>query len=353
MTANKHFTIWSIVSSVLTLLTIFSVGSVGWGAPAKAVGPQPSDEMIQWTVAQDGTGEYLSIQEAIDAAQPGQTIRIKSGNYEEDVTVHSKDNLKIIGQGMDKVKLSGLKRVGTLHIGKWPYGAKNVEIHGLTVMQHGGLGIGIFNGEGILLKHVRVHGMVFGQQVQDARLVNCLIGGSETTGVSFADSKAILTENFIHDNDHGVAIGGTSQVLLEQNVITRSLLEAVMVTDEATVKLIRNTLVRNGGGVTFQDSTQGEVHGNILAQSKIGFLFSPNSRTTLSYNVLYANTADYLLNVSPKIPAPKRRGPTDIKSPPSFVNPDQDDFRLQPNTALLKIGGFPFLGALAPVDSFQ
>ena len=101
------------------------------------------------------------------------------------------------------------------------------------------LGVGIFNGGGILLKNIDVKGMVFGQQVEEVRLEHCIIGGSETTGVAFADSNAMLKGNFIHDNDHGVTIGGKSSVALEQNVITRSLFEAVMVSDTATSTLLR------------------------------------------------------------------------------------------------------------------
>ena len=240
-------------------LTVLSLCHMGLNGPTKGTKNPLPEGVSQWTVAQDGTGQFFSIQEAIDQADSGNTIWIKAGTYAEDVTVHSKDGLTIIGEGMDQVILSGLKRVGTLHIGKWPYGATNVEIHGLTVVQHGGLGVGIFNGSGVLLKSIKVQGMVFGQQVHNVRLEDCMIGGSETTGVSFADSKATLIGNFIHDNDHGVAVGGTSQVFLKQNIITRSLFEAVMVTDEGKARLIRNTLVRNGGGVAFHDRSQGEV----------------------------------------------------------------------------------------------
>lgn len=322
---------------------------VAWSAPVESIKNSLPPDVSRWTVAQDGTGHYTSIQEAIDAAQAGDTIWIKAGVYAEDVTVHSKDRLKIIGEGMDLVVLSGLNRVGTLHVGKWPYGARQVEIHGLTVNQHGGLGLGIFNGGEILLKNIHVKGMVFGQQVEDVRLEECIVGGSETTGIAFADSKATLKRNFIHDNDHGVAIGGSSQVLLEQNVITRSLFEAVMVSDHAKATLIRNTFVGNGGGVAFHDSTQGEVHGNILAHSQIGFLFSPNSQTSLSFNVLYANSADYRIDRSSHLPLSGFRGETDVHLTPAFVSPDHDDFRLRADTPLVKLGGFPYLGALPPV----
>ena len=84
----------------------------------------------------------------------------------------------------------------------------------MTIEQHGGLGLGIFNGEGIILRELRVKGMVFGQQVKGVRIEECIIGGSETNGISFADSQATLIANFIHDNDYGVVVGGTSRVHL-------------------------------------------------------------------------------------------------------------------------------------------
>ena len=340
----------SRVATLMGLIAILSVGVVD-GSPVKAIKNSLPPQVPQWTVARDGTGQYLSIQEAIDAAKPGDTIWIKAGIYAEDVTVHSKEHLKIIGEGMNLVILSGLKRVGTLHIGKWPYGARNVEIQGLTVHQHGGLGVGIFNGGGILLKNIDVKGMVFGQQVEEVRLEHCIIGGSETTGVAFADSNAKLMGNFIHDNDHGVTIGGKSRVVLEQNVITRSLFEAVMVSDTATSTLLRNTLAGNGGGVAFHDSAEGEAHGNIIVQSKLGFSFSPKSRTTLSFNVLHGNVADYRLDGTSKNPVSNRGGESDVHVSPAFVSPQEDDFRLQADTPLVQIGGYPYLGALPPVSS--
>ena len=320
-----------------------------WSGPVNSVRNSLPVELSQWTVAQDETGLYTSVQEAIDAAEPGDTIWIKAGHYSEDVTVHGKDQLKIIGEGMDLVVVSGLKRVGTLHIGKWPYGARNVEIHGLTVNQHGGLGLGIFNGGGIVLKNVHVKGMVFAQQVENVRIEACIVGESETSGISFSESTGSLINNFIHDNDHGVVVGGTSRVSLEKNVITRSLFEAVLVSDKSQITLVRNTLVNNSGGVAFRDFSKGEAAGNILTHSKVGFLFSPNSRTTLSFNVLHANAVNYQIDGSSASMALNRGGKTDVHLSPAFVNPENDDFRLSSETPLVNLGGFAYLGALPPV----
>jgi hypothetical protein len=93
--------------------------------------------------------------------------------------------------------------------------------------------------------------MLFSQQVHNVRIEDCVIGGSETTGVQFADSEAVLIGSFIHDNDHGVSIAGKSSVRLERNVITRSLFEAVVVSGHAHAVIVSNTLVKNGGGAVF------------------------------------------------------------------------------------------------------
>lgn len=63
------------------------------------------------TVAQDGTGDYGSIQEAVNAVPDGNwaevVIRIKAGTYFEKITVPAdKTHVTFIGEGMDKTVLA-------------------------------------------------------------------------------------------------------------------------------------------------------------------------------------------------------------------------------------------------------
>lgn len=313
------------------------------------LGSEPN-EGETWTVALDGTAHFLSIQEAIDQAQNGDTIFIKAGKYVEDVTVHSKEGFKIIGEGMKKVFIAGLERVGTLHIGKWPYGVTNVEISGMTIQEHGGLGIGIFNGAGVTLRDIHVNGLIFSQQVQRVRIENCIIGGSETTGISFADSDAILIGNIIHDNDHGVAVGGKSNVTLKNNVITRSLFEAVVVADTSHASIVQNTLVNNGGGVKFQDESSGEIRGNIIKNTKVGIAYSPKTQVTASYNALHNNGTRYQMDGTSVASMSTPSTSTDVYLPPQFMAPDRGDFRLKADSPLIQVGEFSYLGALPPVQ---
>jgi hypothetical protein len=331
---------------VMALVGLTLAGSVAARAEIAAANPRTI------VVALDGTGDYTSIQEAVDSAKKGDTVFVKPGAYSQDLTIHSKERIKLVGAGTDKVTLLGRGDiVGVLHIGKWPYGATDIEITGLTVNEHGGHAVGMFNGKGITLRGLHVKGMLFGQHVRDVRIEDCVIGGSETTGVQFADSQAVLIGNFIHDNDHGVNVAGKSEVRLERNIITRNLFEAVAVGDRAKAILISNTLVKNGGGAAFGGSSQSEVSGNVVALNKVGFIIAPSSQAAISFNALFNREGDYMKAGSPNVHAPELKPESDITADPRFVDAEHDDFRLSSDTALINIGTFAYLGALPPLFS--
>jgi len=329
---------------------IMALGS--WG-----VDPAWADEGLPLSprtivVALDGTGDFVSLQEAVDAAKKGDTVFVKAGRYPQDVTIHSKEKIKFVGAGVDQVTILGRDIVvGALHVGKWPYGATDIEISDMTIDDRGGHAVGLFNGQGIVLRRIKINGMLFSQQVHDVRIEECVIGGSETTGVQFADSEAVLIGNVIHDNDHGVSIAGKSNVLLERNVITQSLYEAVVVSGHAHAVIISNTLVKNGGGAAFLGESQSVVSGNVVGLNRVGFVIAPSTQTTTSFNAFYNTDGDYLRLGNPNQPAPELKARSDITGDPHFVDPGHDDFRLRLDTPLLKVGRFPYLGALAPAST--
>lgn len=334
-----------IVMLALAIGCLVGLSGMSWGGEPPVIAPRTI------TVALDGSGDFTSIQEAVDSARKGDTVFVKAGAYAQDLTIHSKDSIKLIGAGVDKVTMLGREDlVGVLHVGKWPYGATNIEISGMTINEHGGHALGIFNGKGVTLRHLQVKGMLFGQQVQDVRIEDCVIGGSETTGVQFSDSQALLIGNLIHDNDHGVNIAGKSEVRLERNVITRSLFEAVVVNDKAKATLLGNTLVKNGGGAAFLGSSQSDASGNVIGLNKVGLLVAPSSRVTTSFNALFNSEADYMRVGSPNTPAPDLKQDSDVAGDPRFVDAEHGDFRLRSDSSLVNRGQFPFLGALAPVQ---
>lgn len=66
------------------------------------------------TVAQDGSGDYKTITEALNAAPKMSSktyfIHVKKGNYNENITIpNEKPNIALVGDGMDATVITASK----------------------------------------------------------------------------------------------------------------------------------------------------------------------------------------------------------------------------------------------------
>ena len=74
------------------------------------------------------------------------------------------------------------------------------------------------------------------------------------------------------------------------------------------------------------------------------------STADISYNAVFNSEVNYVRAGPPNVPAPELKADSDLTVDPRFVDPIHDDFRLRSDTPLTKVGGFAYLGALAPID---
>jgi len=87
------------------------------------------------TVDDDGEGDYVTIQDAVDNATAGDTIRVWEGNYTGTVEVNK--TLRIIGNGTERTRLNHIHINGH---------EKNFTIGNLSLQGNRSTDVGIFIG---------------------------------------------------------------------------------------------------------------------------------------------------------------------------------------------------------------
>jgi polygalacturonase len=199
-------------------------------APGSAEAAPPVDRTLY--VSADGTGEYTTVQQAVDAAPPsgGSTIRVAPGTYRETVVI-DKPNIHLIGSGEDPSKTvivfdkSAGTAGGTLHSATVAvrgdhFLAENVTIQNDWNTTHPQLPAGsqavalLVTGDEDMFRNVRILGnqdtlyagsrncSPDGEPCVPARqyFAHCLIAGN--VDFIFGDGKAVFDHCEIHSTTH-------------------------------------------------------------------------------------------------------------------------------------------------------
>ncbi len=237
---------------------------------------------------------YQTIQEAVAAAQPGDTIKVRPGTYQGQISI-SKD-LTISGESQELVLIHNKD-----YRGESPWeairitGPAAVTIEKVSVidsvagilakeaqvilrqarLSNTTMAIGILNGQLTLMEsqlssnHIgvslatesplpnRIEGNQFQQQegglsaIFVSKSSHVIIRDNKVygtgTGIELGDSaEASIQANIIQNNANGVLVSETSQAYLEGNQILGNALNGVIVQDNARALLINNQISQNG-----------------------------------------------------------------------------------------------------------
>jgi nitrous oxidase accessory protein len=231
----------SIQSICITLLLVLGATATQAGAAV-------------FTVGSNGEGNYSSIQEAISAAQNGDTILVSPGAYRENVNV-SKE-LSIIAS----TELSGDMTNRTYVIGATPnddvfsINSSNVTIRGFHILG-GHSGMGMYGESGVYL-----------EGVQNCSLLNnTMVLNYE--GISLNNSRS----NFLYNNFIGLGSIG------------------ILLTGSNENRLLNNEIVANNEGILLDNSTNNTFMNNSVDMNGLGIYLNTSSGNSIYLNKFFSN----------------------------------------------------------------
>lgn len=197
-----------------------------------------------WIVDDDGSANFTKIQEAINAANPGDTIFVRNGTYYENLVINK--TLTIIGENRDYTIINGSKKGHVVLIK-----ADNVTIKYFTII----MGWGTYYGSGVHVESV---------------------------------SNSIICNNNISDNLRGISLYYSANNSVFNNFIKNCFYDGIYLQTSSGNIISNNTIFFNKNGITLDSSNENIMNNNVIFNNELSGITSFYSKN----NVIYGNIID-------------------------------------------------------------
>jgi len=182
------------------MLTILFIGTLTLAFNIRLAKAEPTT----WTVDDDVGADFTGIQDAINAASPGDTIYVYNGTYPEHVVVNK--TVTIIGENKSATIVDGEGTGIVIHSN-----VADVEIGGFTI-QNGGV--------------YPNSGMIIGSCVNNT-----------------------IRDNIIRNNAYGITLIGSNGCNIINNLIINCSWAGIQIKDSSNNDIYENTIMNNSEGV--------------------------------------------------------------------------------------------------------
>jgi parallel beta-helix repeat protein len=269
----------------------------------RVVAPAADGEWDDTDVADNLRYVYGTIQEAIDAASPGDVVEVQSGTFTENLTL--RDGVRVVGAGKGETVLEGTVRLTGL--------AAPVGLSRMSVVNAGAP----YTDSGILVEG------------GTATLSELAVSGFDI-GIQLFDADDVLVDaNELTFNDYGIWSDESRGNQIQNNMLRSNWISGIT-NYTSTGSVVFNTLVGNafaasaewdfGGALQFGELTELEDVANNIVVSNFYGVNCQECSNHFSNNLVWGNSTNYTGDAS-------QMG-DDMNVDPQFANPSEFDYAL-------------------------
>lgn len=245
--------------------------------PTSTPTPTPMPGPVTVRLSPDGTGDYPSLEAAVDAVTAESTLILAPGTYRLMESLDIRQPLRLVGMGMDQTEIvSEAEGYVVRFSGDGPFTAEDLT----------------FRHEGEAMADVVV---VEGGEVDFARCrfteAVSVEGEGLRGGLQLARSTTGLVQDCVAEGNKGVGIlvEDRAQVTLVGNVCSDNEVAGIYIRDQAQPILEENSFSDNEIGIAYSDDAGGVARQNQCMDNRFGIFVGDQAQPTLEENACSDN----------------------------------------------------------------